>query len=61
MLRGTAQGLTFGLARLCLGIWSLFMPALGDHSGVTVIGGMLARFLAISGTIGFFFMPVRSA
>jgi inositol transporter-like SP family MFS transporter len=57
MLRGTAQGLTFGLARLFLGIWSLFVPTLGEHSGVTVIGGLLALFLAISGVIGFFLMP----
>jgi inositol transporter-like SP family MFS transporter len=56
MLRGTAQGLTFGLARLCLGIWSLFVPILAETS-FTVVGGLLALFLAISGVIGFFFMP----
>jgi inositol transporter-like SP family MFS transporter len=56
MLRGTAQGFTFGLARLCLGIWSLFVPILTKTS-FTVVGGLLALFLAISGVIGFFFMP----
>ena len=29
MLRTTAQGLTFGVARLLLGIWSFFVPVLG--------------------------------
>lgn len=56
MLRGTAQGLTFGLARLSLGIWSLFVPILAATS-FTVVGGLLALFLLLSGVIGFFFMP----
>jgi len=56
MLRGTAQRLTFGLAPLCLGVWSLFVPILAETS-FTVVGGLLTLFLAISGVIGFFFMP----
>jgi MFS transporter, SP family, inositol transporter len=56
MLRGTAQGATFGLARLCLGVWSLFVPTLAK-TGFTLVGGLLTLFLAISGVIGFFFMP----
>lgn len=56
MLRGTAQGFTFSVARLCLGIWSLFLPTLTEKS-FTVAGGLLTLFLAISGVIGFFFMP----
>ena len=57
MLRGTAQGFTFSVARLCLGIWSLFLPTLTEHTGFTVAGGLLTLFLLISGVIGFFFMP----
>jgi inositol transporter-like SP family MFS transporter len=30
LLRGTAQGLTFGVARTMLGIWSLFVPVLAN-------------------------------
>ncbi len=56
MLRGTAQGLTFGAARVVLGIWSFFVPVL---AGVDIrpVALMLTIFLAISGAVGFFFMP----
>ncbi len=56
LLRGTAQGITFGTARLVLGIWSFFVPVL---AGVDIrpVALMLAIFLAISGTVGFVFMP----
>ena len=36
MLRGTAQGFTFGVARTLLGVWSFFVPILaggGDRPG----------------------------
>ncbi|MFI1853076.1 MFS transporter [Streptomyces sp. NPDC020480] len=56
MLRGTAQGFTFGTARTCLGIWSYFVPHLAD-SGITTIAALLTTFLVISGGIGYFFMP----
>lgn len=56
MLRGTAQGLTFGVARTVLGIWSFFLPMIAAH-GFNVAGGLLALFLLISGVAGFFFMP----
>lgn len=56
MLRGTAQGITFGTARMVLGIWSLFVPVL---AGVDIrpVALMLAIFLSISGAVGFLFMP----
>jgi inositol transporter-like SP family MFS transporter len=56
MLRGTAQGVTFGTARVVLGIWSFFVPVL---AGVDIrpVALMLTIFLAISGAVGFFFMP----
>jgi inositol transporter-like SP family MFS transporter len=59
MLRGTAQGITFGVARLLLGIWSFFIPTLAN-SGIRTIAALLTLFLFISGTVGFFFMPDTS-
>lgn len=59
MLRGTAQGFTFGIARTILGIWSFFVPMLA-HADIKWIAGLLTLFLFISGTVGFFFMPDTS-
>lgn len=59
MLRGTAQGLTFGLARTVLGIWSFFVPTLAS-AGIGPVAALLAVFLLISGGVGFFFMPNTS-
>lgn len=56
MLRSTAQGITFGVARVILGIWSFFVPVLADK-GIGQIAALLTLFLAISGGVGFFFMP----
>lgn len=55
-LRGTAQGLTFGVARTILGVWSFFVPQLA-HAGIQQIAGLLTLFLAISGVVGYFGMP----
>jgi inositol transporter-like SP family MFS transporter len=59
MLRGTAQGFTFGVARTCLGVWSLFVPALAS-AGIGPVAALLTVFLLISGAVGFFFMPNTS-
>ncbi len=59
MLRSTAQGVTFGVARVILGVWSFFVPVLADK-GIGQIAGLLTLFLAISGGVGFFFMPDTS-
>jgi MFS transporter, SP family, inositol transporter len=59
MLRGTAQGITFGVARTLLGIWSFFIPALAN-TGIRPIAALLTLFLIISGAVGFFFMPDTS-
>jgi len=59
MLRGTAQGLTFGVARTMLGIWSLFVPVLAN-AGIRPVAALLMLFLAISGGIGYWFMPDTS-
>jgi inositol transporter-like SP family MFS transporter len=56
MLRGTAQGITFGTARVLLGIWSFFVPGLA-LLGIKPIAVLLVLFLAISGLVGFFFLP----
>ncbi|WP_072806152.1 MFS transporter [Rhodococcoides yunnanense] len=56
MLRGTAQGFTFGIARTALGIWSFFVPALAS-AGIEPVAWLLAGFVAVGGLIGFVFMP----
>ena len=56
MLRTTAQGLTFSVARLLLGIWSFFVPVLASLS-IRPVALILMIFLLISGVIGFVFMP----
>jgi inositol transporter-like SP family MFS transporter len=56
MLRGTAQGITFGVARTVLGFWSFFVPILANY-GIKPVAALLTLFLAISGFVGFFFMP----
>ncbi len=59
MLRGTAQGITFGVARIAVGVWSFFVPAL-SKAGLGLLAGLLTLFLVISGAVGFFFMPNTS-
>src|ERR687894_1554569 len=56
MLRTTAQGLTFGVARLLLGFWSFFVPVLASLS-IRPVALILMIFLLISGVVGFVFMP----
>lgn len=56
MLRGTAQGVTFGVARTFLGIWSFFVPTLAG-AGIGPVAALLTVSLLISGVTGFFFMP----
>ncbi|SMF65419.1 MFS transporter, SP family, inositol transporter [Alteromonadaceae bacterium Bs31] len=59
LLRGTAQGITFGIARTILGFWSFFVPVLAS-AGIGEVAGLLTLFLLISGGVGFFFMPDTS-
>jgi MFS transporter, SP family, inositol transporter len=56
LLRGTAQGITFGVARVLLGVWSFFVPQLAS-AGIKPVALLLGIFLAISGAVGWFFMP----
>ena len=57
MLRGTAQGITFGAARIAVGVWSFFVPAISNSGGLSLLATLLTLFLVISGAVGFFFMP----
>ncbi|MEV7090179.1 MFS transporter [Streptomyces sp. NPDC093085] len=59
LLRGTAQGFTFGVARMVLGVWSFFVPALAQ-AGVAAVGALLSLFLLVSGVVGVLFMPDTS-
>jgi inositol transporter-like SP family MFS transporter len=59
MLRGTAQGITFGISRTILGVWSFFVPILAK-TGIGPVAALLSVFLLISGSVGFFFMPDTS-
>jgi len=56
MLRTTAQGLTFSVARLLLGIWTFFVPVLASLS-IRPVALILMIFLLISGVVGYLFMP----
>lgn len=56
LLRGTAQGFTFGVARTVLGIWSFFVPVLAS-ARIGPVALLLTAFLAISGVVGLVFMP----
>lgn len=55
MLRGTAQGITFGTSRVVLGIWSFFVPTLAK-TGIAPVAAFLTVSLLICGVIGLF-MP----
>lgn len=56
MLRGTAQGITFGVARVLLGVWSFFVPVLAA-AGIGPVALLLSAFLLVAGVIGYFWMP----
>ncbi|MFL6127002.1 MFS transporter [Actinophytocola sp.] len=56
MLRGTAQGFTFGAARTILGVWSFFVPVLAN-AGIGPVAALLTVSLLVSGVVGFLFMP----
>ncbi len=70
MHRGTAQGITFGVARSVLGVWSIIatqlipsdeqiklMSELERNHVFFWLAFMLTAFLVISGVVGFFWMP----
>lgn len=55
-LRTTAQGVTFGVARVLLGVWSFFVPLLAAVS-IGPLAALLAAFLLVSGIVGYAWMP----
>jgi inositol transporter-like SP family MFS transporter len=55
-IRSTAQGLTFAIVRVGLGIWSFFVPLLASYD-YTTLAWILTGFLVASGVIGMIWAP----
>ncbi|RDE06764.1 MFS transporter [Sphingomonas aracearum] len=55
-IRSTAQGATFAIVRIGLGIWSLAVPSLAAND-FTLLAWILTGFLAASGVIGLVWAP----
>jgi inositol transporter-like SP family MFS transporter len=55
-IRSTAQGATFAIVRIGLGIWSLAVPTLAAYD-FTTLAWILTGFLAVSGLIGLAWAP----
>jgi inositol transporter-like SP family MFS transporter len=56
LLRSTAQGITFAIVRISLGLWSFFVPVL-TSTGFTRLAWILTGFLVVSGLIGTIWAP----
>lgn len=56
MIRSTAQGATFAVVRIGLGLWSFFVPLL-TATGFKQLAWILTGFLVISGLIGMIWAP----
>ncbi|MDP5277320.1 MFS transporter [Sphingomonas sp. DG1-23] len=55
-IRSTAQGLTFAIVRIGLGIWSFFVPWLASYD-YTTLAWILTGFLVASSVIGLIWAP----
>lgn len=55
-IRSSAQGVTFAVVRVGLGIWSLAVPSLASND-FTTLAWILTGFLVASGVIGFIWAP----
>ena len=55
-IRARAQGVTFAVIRIALGIWSLAVPALAANDFIT-LAWILTGFLVASGVIGTIWAP----
>ena len=55
-IRARAQGMTFAVVRIGLGLWSLAVPGLASNN-FTKLAWILSGFLAISGAVGWLFAP----
>ena len=56
LVRGTAQGITFAIVRIGLGVWSFYVPLLVSTRFTTLVW-VLVGFLALSGMIGVTWAP----
>ncbi len=56
LIRSTAQGATFAVVRIGLGLWSFFVPVL-TATGFTRLAWILTGFLVASGVIGLIWAP----
>jgi MFS transporter, SP family, inositol transporter len=56
LIRSTAQGVTFAVVRIGLGLWSFFVPVL-TQTGFTRLAWILTGFLCVSGLIGTIWAP----
>jgi len=56
LIRSTAQGVSFAVVRIGLGLWSFFVPILTATS-FTRLAWILTGFLAVSGLIGAIWAP----
>jgi inositol transporter-like SP family MFS transporter len=56
LIRSTAQGVTFAIVRIGLGLWSFFVPVL-TRTGFTRLAWILTGFLCVSGLIGAIWAP----
>jgi inositol transporter-like SP family MFS transporter len=54
--RATAQGVTFAVVRIGLGLWSFFVPVL-TATGFTTLAWILTGFLVASGLVGLIWAP----
>ena len=56
LVRSTAQGVTFAIVRIGLGLWSFFVPVL-TSTGFTTLAWILTGFLVASGLVGILWAP----
>jgi inositol transporter-like SP family MFS transporter len=56
LARSTAQGITFAVVRIGLGLWSFFVPVL-TSTGFTTLAWILTGFLVASAMVGLLWAP----
>ena len=56
LLRATAQGVTFAVVRIGLGLWSFFVPIL-SATDFTTLAWILTSFLGASALVGLIWAP----
>jgi inositol transporter-like SP family MFS transporter len=56
LARSTAQGITFAVVRIGLGLWVFFVPVL-TSTGFTTLAWILTSFLVASAVVGLLWAP----